>query len=351
MTTTLEDFHRINSALKEIRASNIQQRLVNLHQRRTGCEIDTCDGQLCGVVESYQLRSSTQDSINKYDLKRLTKAFLNHSELSQFKDHPDCLKIEEVEPGYIDLKLTNFPGLKTNVLHQRLFRTLELPNIKLTHGHISSGGPEGIVVRYGYTFLNDMLDEPVTANTKDGPGEHFTKTEAYKEAYKSQIGRSWNSTEGKKTITDVTVIEGKPRLVVSVEGSRIKTFYPPEEIERTILVDENWYSHDIKSKQAKLEQDSLTKQAKAKKQNLNGFITNMPAIKQRKVEEVLDTLVRYKGVPITRRELIERKVKEGWTIEQHKTGRRFNSPDGYFQDEKMLTKTGMDYAEFLLNHR
>ena len=57
------------------------------------------------------------------------------------------------------------------------------------------------------------------------------------------------------------------------------------------------------------------------------------------------------GEPETRRDFIERRIREGGTVETTSAGKRrrlFDAKRECFHEERAVTKIGMDYAEFLI---
>jgi hypothetical protein len=87
---------------------------------------------------------------------------------------------------------------------------------------------------------------------------------------------------------------------------------------------------------------------------LDQFLATLPAPMQRaRAKAALEAQVRVNGAEfMTRRELIERCLKEGATVQEHgRFGRVLMSPDGAFFDARNVTSTGLDYAEFLLSQQ
>jgi len=54
------------------------------------------------------------------------------------------------------------------------------------------------------------------------------------------------------------------------------------------------------------------------------------------------------GRLITRKDYVRRRVKEGWRVAARSYGRVFESPEGTFLSERDLTKTALDFAEYLI---
>lgn len=92
---------------------------------------------------------------------------------------------------------------------------------------------------------------------------------------------------------------------------------------------------------------------KAAPTRYQSFLTSLSPMQAAKARAVLETQVRYNGQEfLPRHELIGRKIDSGAQIENHpKFGRILKSGDGAFFDTKNATKTGLDYAEFLLQKK
>lgn len=83
---------------------------------------------------------------------------------------------------------------------------------------------------------------------------------------------------------------------------------------------------------------------------ISEFSMNMvPPVRARAIK-TLCMLVYFDGVCKRRADKIAELVNEGRKVEFSRSGeRRLIHPDGRFFNEKDLTKTGMDFAEYLIN--
>ncbi len=82
----------------------------------------------------------------------------------------------------------------------------------------------------------------------------------------------------------------------------------------------------------------------AERRNLDGYEGDLSPMKLGRVQATLTALVNYSGRVISRRDLIRSKVADGWTV----TSSGLEAPDGVYLSEKALTKTGLDYAGYLV---
>ena len=84
----------------------------------------------------------------------------------------------------------------------------------------------------------------------------------------------------------------------------------------------------------------------------DGFTAGMSPMQRARANAALDKLIRFNGKPETRRSWIEREVKLGATVvERPRWGRVLQDPRGSFMEQAQLTKTGMDYADYLIEVR
>lgn len=75
---------------------------------------------------------------------------------------------------------------------------------------------------------------------------------------------------------------------------------------------------------------------------------SIDAARRAKVEAALDMQVRVNGGEfMTRRQLIERRVRAGARVVERKGERVLMNPDGSWLDVRNITSTGLDYAATL----
>jgi hypothetical protein len=85
------------------------------------------------------------------DAETLKAGLLATDLLAPFREHPGHLEVEVVGEGCFDLRVRRFDGLDVGPLNNRAFGTLrEIDGAALDGGYVTSGGPDGITVRYTY---------------------------------------------------------------------------------------------------------------------------------------------------------------------------------------------------------
>ena len=170
----------------------------------------------------------------------------------------------------------------------------------------------------------------------------------------SRIGEKWNSKNGVATI-----ITRKDDTYYVSYSDRPNTFHHENvnDIDRTILVDEDRYRHWIEC----MEQEKLDKENKqrelSEKQNDHGFTNNLTILRKGKVLAELDKSIQFRYNQYKIKELVELLVKSGWIINQsyNRNGsliRGIEEPStNRFITQATITKTGLDYAQYLINNR
>lgn len=82
------------------------------------------------------------------------------------------------------------------------------------------------------------------------------------------------------------------------------------------------------------------------------FLATFAPMQRAKAEAALDRQMRFDGRYCFRGTEVERRIAEGCTVMLSRQGeRRLAWPNGVFLDEKQISKTAMDYAEFLIAQR
>jgi N12 class adenine-specific DNA methylase len=108
----------------------------------------------------------------------------------------------------------------------------------------------------------------------------------------------------------------------------------------------------VEDRSAELKKLQDKEEADQKKQleheaSFQGFLTDDPKTKGRRLK-TLDSSLNYKNKPTTRKALVERKVSDGWIVNDKE---QLQAPTGEFLDDRDLTKTGIDYARHLIQQK
>jgi hypothetical protein len=150
----------------------------------------------------------------------------------------------------------------------------------------------------------------------------------------SQVGRSWESPLGIRQVIQIQDAgSSSPRLVIQTEGVRSLELLPPGDLERQIKI-------DTQSKRVALPKKSLLDDL--------GFTSQYTPMLAGKKYAALTQGRSHGGHPWILGELIKHKVATGYRVIVASSGqRRLTSQDGAFLDERQITKTGMDFAEYL----
>jgi len=159
-------------------------------------------------------------------------------------------------------------------------------------------------------------------------------------------GFSWESRLGRREI--VGPAQGLPAgwWEIKTEGEsgsqRIHADDLPGEIEHDVKDAEDW-RRIRKAEEAARAREELQRKSY---EDTHGFTDSLGGMQKGKVLKALNALVNYKGRPISRKALVEKKLSEGWRVTDE--GDAIESPDGEFWiPAKKLTKTALDYARYL----
>ena len=86
--------------------------------------------------------------------------------------------------------------------------------------------------------------------------------------------------------------------------------------------------------------------------SISSFVSSMTPMAQRRAMNALATAILSNGKPVSRSSLVERLVDAGRTVVLSQKGkRRLQSPEGLFLAESQISKTAMDYADYLVKQK
>jgi hypothetical protein len=103
-----------------------------------------------------------------------------------------------------------------------------------------------------------------------------------------------------------------------------------------------------KSLQAMKDKDANDARLKADREDLGSFAEGMTSMQRGKITKQLSKNLNYRGELISRRDLIQKMVSEGRTVDSEEGQRVLSNKDGEYLGENVLTKAGMDYATHLI---
>lgn len=159
------------------------------------------------------------------------------------------------------------------------------------------------------------------------------------------VGQSWDSIEGKKTIVK---IEGD-KVFVTIEGRMGAQIYPLSEIESEIKFETRQYE-SRKGARDKAEKEKAKELEEQKaREDTHGFADKFPAMRRAKIIQTLLRQVKYKGSYVTVKEMVEDLRRKKYEVKDHPRFKRIaqQGEDGSFFDQKTVTKTGLDYLQYL----
>lgn len=159
------------------------------------------------------------------------------------------------------------------------------------------------------------------------------------------IGREWNSVRGRRKVIGTQDVGGSTRLQVSTDGEPYPELMPPSDLEREIARDEKGVKVRADAQQRTAASRTADDKAKSEREDTDGFADRFTPMARQKAIDALNTNVTNKGRLISRKALIRELVAKGYRVDRVKN--RLLGPDGVFIDARALTKTGLDYADYL----
>ncbi|MDJ7441713.1 LPD5 domain-containing protein [Salmonella enterica] len=196
--------------------------------------------------------------------------------------------------------------------------------------------------------VRHMSDEPPA-----GRGGRYTTTgevqgQSYEKGRQSaspeSVPRQGETFRGEQSYRELLAPErqGLPRPEEARTESR-RSVSPEEDLEA-------WRAHE--TERISKEKERTAEREKEHNEALSSFLATKdnPMIRSR-VRKFLTSSIKSDGKITSVRELVEKRVADGWHITERDGTRRLEHPDGRFFFEKDIGKTAMDYAAHLIEKR
>lgn len=165
-------------------------------------------------------------------------------------------------------------------------------------------------------------------------------------------GKTWNSAKGEKHVIGQALGRPEGWLEISVAGERSNQYLHIDDLQREIDYDEKRAKEVAAQEERQQAQEAEEAELTADYEAVNGFTDSLPKMMAGKVLKALNKEVSLNGEVLTRKAHIENLVRSGRTVVTSAKGeRRLIDQEGHFIDEKSLTKTAMNYAEYLINQK
>ena len=123
------------------------------------------------------------------------------------------------------------------------------------------------------------------------------------------------------------------------------------EVDRLIIKAEADAKSNAEWEAKQAEEAAKAAAARAEFEDVDGFTDGMTAMQKEKALQALNAVVNYRGTTTTRKAIIREKVAAGFYIENDETDGRILTDGDVFQGVKQITKTGLDYAAYLISKR
>ncbi|UDM18861.1 hypothetical protein [Vogesella sp. XCS3] len=156
------------------------------------------------------------------------------------------------------------------------------------------------------------------------------------------VGRKWLSVHGQ---CEVSGVDEDGRLLISAEGRTL-----PEKLDVAQLGGR--ISHD--EKQLAIQKAAASERAAVDRGQpvaLDGFVVGMNPARKAKAIAALNKQQGFNGVVKPRGEMMAQCVAAGYQVVATPTGRRLVGPTGGFWMESDITKTAMDFAQYLIEQQ
>lgn len=190
-------------------------------------------------------------------------------------------------------------------------------------------------------------EAPSTTAEPVDPGASEVPAGTPVEGVASPVGRSWQSTSGRKTVTGEAVVGGEPRLTIQTEGSPFSALLPPDQLEREIELDESRARSREKARADERASEEREDRENRINESVDEFVQEMTPARQQRTRNALRKSITRDGELHTRESLVRKLSGEGWRTGMRGEKRVLMSPQGSWLTQGDLTKTGLDYADFL----
>jgi hypothetical protein len=163
--------------------------------------------------------------------------------------------------------------------------------------------------------------------------------------------REWQSVDGRRWVESILNTPRGERAVIRTEGRNYTELLDPAELDGLIDFEER-QKEDRRCMQLRAkEHDERERIASLPAVSIAAYTAKMTKLQATRVRAALEKQQGFSGEFLKRYEFIERAVLDGWMVEQGRTGRELTSSQGRYYTERDITKTAMDFAEFLIRSK
>jgi hypothetical protein len=185
--------------------------------------------------------------------------------------------------------------------------------------------------------------------TGDRRGKALLGLAARRRGRRNAALRSWDSREGVKSVVGT---HPNGMLLINVPGRVGHILLPPGELEDEIDFDTRALASQRRTQVKSAAQEAESAALKAAHNETHGFAERLSPRSRARAIAALNKLQGFDGKYLPRREAILGFVKQGAKIDQQPPfGRVLRMPSGSFWTQKDLTKTGMDFASYMIASR
>lgn len=166
----------------------------------------------------------------------------------------------------------------------------------------------------------------------------------------SNIGRKWMNGLGE----EIEIESLKDGRYYTLKNGKVggAPIIPAGELEQTIALDQRQYQDMLDRQQRVAQEEAAEAAAKAQREDTDGFAEQFPQVQR---DRIRSTLAKSYNTPkgvMSLRDFVRQLVAEGRVVSEWDGERVLMDPKTKdFQGQKQITKTGMDYAAYLIARR
>ncbi len=165
------------------------------------------------------------------------------------------------------------------------------------------------------------------------------------------VGRTWESEKGQRTVVAVKTVGGKEVAMVSRPGLSGFEMIALQDLDKEIAFEQKQAASSKKMKEIATAAKVKEQEAQADLENFQGYEDTLSAKMRARMFAALNKIGLFDGERKTQKQAIQDLIAQGYLVKESKTfGRILENPQtGSFYAQKDLSKFGIDYAEHLIN--
>lgn len=166
-----------------------------------------------------------------------------------------------------------------------------------------------------------------------------------------KVGLSWESVQGTRKV--VQIDESRGLAFIQTGDRRGAEIFPVNDVIKEMEFEQKQLASKQKMQKTVEEREAKEAAEKAKRENTYGFAENFPPMRRQKILDALLRQVKRHGDFVPLKQVVEELYSKNYEIVPHAKFKQIaQSPDGgSFMTQRDLTKTGLDYLQYLRDKR